>query len=108
MSDVTYASRVNFAAAGLYAAPSPTITLPGGGANVRVASTAHGLITGNTVAVSGTTGVTGLNANWTVNVINANTFELVGSSALTGTPAGTPVIGLVDIDISGFTGDWFI
>lgn len=102
------ASRVNFAAAGLYAAPSPVFTLPGSGANVRCASTAHGLTTGNTVVVSGTTGVDGLNANWLVRVIDADTFELVGSGALTGTPAGTPAVGLVDLDISGLDKEWYV
>lgn len=106
--ELLYATRVNHAAAGLYAAPTPTVTLPGGGANVRINSTAHGLSTGNSVVVSGTTGVTGLNAIWPVNVLSANQFELVGSSALTGTPAGTAAVALPDLDISGLTGDWVI
>jgi hypothetical protein len=103
-------SRVNFAAPGLYAAPSPTVTVPGGGANVNITSAAHGLATGNWVTVSGTTGVTGLNANWLVNTLDADHFELVGSSALTGSPAGTAAVALIPLDISGtdFSKEWYV
>lgn len=102
--------RVTFAAPGLYSAPSPSVTLPGGGANVKITSTAHGLTSGNMVTVSGTTGVTGLNANWQVLVIDADHFDLVGSSALTGSPAGTCAVSLVNLDISGpdFTKEWYV
>lgn len=110
MAEQLYASRVLIAAAGLYAAPTPSVTLAGGGANVKITSTAHGLTSGNTVAVSGTTGVTGLNANWQVQVIDANNFYLVGSSALTGSPAGTTAVALPDLDISGaaFQSEWYV
>jgi hypothetical protein len=110
MGQYVLASKVNIASAGLYAAPSPTAALPGGGANVRVTSTAHGLTSGNAVTVSGTTGVSGLNADWPVRVIDANTFDLVGSSALTGTQGGTMAVSLVVLDISpaDFNKEWYL
>ncbi|WP_321471142.1 hypothetical protein [uncultured Paludibaculum sp.] len=106
--ELIMASRVKFAAAGLYAAPSPVFSVLGGGANVRCASTGHGLTTGNYVVVSGTTGVAGLNATWPVRVIDADTFELVGSSALTGTAAGSPAVALPDLDISALDKEWYV
>lgn len=87
---------------GLPSLPSiSTVALPGGGANVRVTfSAAHGLNTGQPVALSGTTGVTGLNATWTVQVISSTIVDLVGTAALTGTPAGTPVAAIPGLSIA--------
>lgn len=104
--EFVYSTRATIAAAGLYVGPTPSATLPGGGANVRITSTAHGLTSGQNVTVSGTTGVTGLNATWLIRVIDANTYELMGSGALTGTPAGTAAVALPDLDISSITGEW--
>ena len=49
---------------GLVSVPSvSSVTLPGGGANVRITfSAAHGIKDNQPVTISGTTGVTGLNA----------------------------------------------
>lgn len=92
---------VTFAAAGLFAATVTGVALPGSGAPVKVTcSGGHRLSTGNQVVVSGTTGVTGLNATWRVTVLNSTEFTLDGSEALTGTPGGSPAIALAATDIS--------
>jgi len=51
---------------------------------IRIASAAHGLSTGNHVTVNGVVGVTNANSfpgtDWTVTVINADTYDLQGST----------------------------
>jgi hypothetical protein len=61
---------------------------------IRVTSTAHGLQTGDAVTISGIGGTTEANASWPqVTVINANTYDLVGSSfSHTFTSNGTAVV----------------
>lgn len=95
---------VTYAAAGLWSATVSTVTLAGGGADVVITtSAAHNLSTGNNITVSGSTGVTGLNATWVITVLTSTTFSLNNSSALTGTPGGSPAVALPALDISGIT-----
>lgn len=98
------AMGVSFGAAGLWAPTVTSIVLPGSGAPVQVNFTGgHGLSAANRVALSGTTGVTGLNATWPVTVVSPTQITLDGSGALTGSPAGSPVVALAPLDISGIT-----
>lgn len=56
----------------------------------RVTSAAHGLTTGNRTIIASVGGATTANGNWVVTVIDANTFDLVGSTfAGTYTSGGT-------------------
>lgn len=52
------------------------VTLPG-----VVTVPAHGFATGNTIRISRTGGIPGLNKIWRITVIDANTFQLVGVPA---------------------------
>ena len=47
---------------------------------IVVTSAAHGLTSGAIVVITGVGGNTNANATWTVNVVDANTFNLIGSS----------------------------
>eukprot|EP01031_Cornospumella_fuschlensis_P037939 gene37938-46092_t len=47
---------------------------------VRVTRTAHGYVTGDVVTLENVSGVPGANGTFTATVINANSFDLVGSS----------------------------
>lgn len=47
---------------------------------IRITSTAHTLLTGDTIYISGVVGTTEANAYWTVTSITANTFDLQGST----------------------------
>lgn len=55
-------------------------TADNGAGLVRIASTAHGLTTGDSIVMAEVTGTTEANGVWTVTVIDANTFDLVGSA----------------------------
>lgn len=100
----TILSGVTFTAAGVWGPTVSSVTLPGAGAPVKITcSGAHGLSTGNRVAVSGTSGVTGLNATWPVTVISTTEFTLDGSGTLVGSPSGSPAVALEALDISGIT-----
>lgn len=77
------------------------INLPGSGANARVTfASAHGLVPGQPIALTGSSGVSGLNATWPVNIVNATVVELAGSAALTGTPAGSPAAAIPALSIA--------
>ncbi len=64
--------------------PNGAITsINNGGATVPVTITVPntgGLVSGDTVTISGVTGQTNLNGNWTINNLTLNTFQLVGST----------------------------
>lgn len=47
---------------------------------IRVTVTAHGLLTGRDVSVAAVAGTTEANGEWTITVIDANTFDLVASA----------------------------
>lgn len=47
---------------------------------IRITATSHGYSTGNTVHIGYVTGTTEANGVWTVTVIDANTFDLQGST----------------------------
>jgi len=52
-----------------------------GGGLIRVTATAHGFSTNNVVDVGNVVGTTEANkTGWTITVIDANTFDLVGSA----------------------------
>jgi hypothetical protein len=72
------------ASSGSATAPS-AITLDG--TTATVTSSAHGYSTGDFIAISGTTGVTGLNATYQITVVSSSSYTLLTS--LTGTVAGT-------------------
>lgn len=59
--------------------------------NVRITISAHGLVSGNTVTVTGVTGTTGANGTWQIIVIDVNTFDLSGCTA-TGTYTGGGIV----------------
>jgi len=61
--------------------PTTAITATANAAGlVRVTSTAHGKTTGDRVGISGIVGTTEANGSWTVTVIDANNFDLQGST----------------------------
>ena len=47
---------------------------------ITTSATSHNLNTGDHVTISGIVGTTEANAGWTITVITANTFDLVGST----------------------------
>jgi hypothetical protein len=53
-----------------------------------------GLKTGDRVAISGITGNTGANGEWTLEYVSATTFKLLGSAG-NGTYGGTPRLALI-------------
>jgi N4-gp56 family major capsid protein len=57
------------------------------GTTATVTQTAHGYTTGDFIAISGATGVTGVNGTWQITVTGANTYTFL--TALTGTVTGT-------------------
>lgn len=57
-----------------------TATANNGGGLVRITATAHGLATGQFVAITGTVGTVEANGVWIITVIDANTIDLVGST----------------------------
>jgi hypothetical protein len=57
-----------------------TITNATNTSPIVVTSAAHGLTSGARVVITGVGGNTNANATWTVNVVDANTFNLIGSS----------------------------
>jgi len=63
---------------GSYAAVSGAAN--NGAGLIRITATAHGFSTGNSVTITGVTGTTEANGTWTITVISANTFDLVGST----------------------------
>lgn len=104
MALIKYCNGITLGAAGLWAPTVSAVTLPGSGADaVITTAAAHGLSSGNSVVIAGTTGVTGLNATWEVKVLTSTTFSLNNSGALTGTPAGTATAALASLSISGVT-----
>jgi hypothetical protein len=51
-----------------------------GGGAVRITRAAHGFVTNDVVTVADVSGVPGVNGSFTITVIDANSFDLVGSS----------------------------
>jgi hypothetical protein len=51
-----------------------------GGGAVRITRAAHGFVTNDTVTVADVSGVPGANGTFTITVIDANSFDLVGST----------------------------
>lgn len=61
--------------------PTTAITATANAAGlVRITSTGHGKTTGDRVGISGIVGTTEANGSWTVTVIDANNFDLQGST----------------------------
>lgn len=60
----------------------------------------HGLVDGDRVHISGITGNTGANGEWTLKFTGPNTAQLVGSKG-NGTYGGTPVVNVV-CDVTPF------
>lgn len=56
--------------------------------DVRVTINGHGWVSGDSITISGVTGITGANGTWEIDVVDANTFDLVGCTA-TGTWGST-------------------
>lgn len=69
-------------------------------APIVITSPGHNLITNSEVTIAGVVGNTAANGNWSINVIDQNTFTLKGSSGVGGQPyvAGT---GTVTISTAG-------
>lgn len=85
---------------GFVVGPGHPVTLPVQDASnpaapgaIVVTSPAHGLITGDVVAISGVQGNLAANGSWSVRVQTADKFELVGSR---GSGAAVPNTGSVD------------
>lgn len=60
----------------------------------------HGLVNGDRIHISGITGNTGANGEWTLNFTGANTAQLLGSKG-NGTYGGTPVVNVI-CDVTPF------
>jgi hypothetical protein len=60
----------------------------------------HGLVNGDRIHVSGITGNTAANGEWTLNFTGANTAQLLGSKG-NGTYGGTPVVNVI-CDVTPF------
>lgn len=75
------------------ARPIQSTSSPAAPAPIVVTSAGHGLVTGDVVAVSGLTRVAGgtssANGSWSIRVLDADTFELVGARANGAITAGT-------------------
>jgi|GEM_PF-944537 len=70
--------------AGITISSSTSKTVTGAANNgsgaIRITSSAHGWKTGDRVDIAGVTGTTEANGTWTVIRVNANTFDLAGST----------------------------
>jgi hypothetical protein len=67
-----------------------------GGGLIRLTSTTHGLVTGDTIYVASVGGVPNATGAWTVTVITANTFDLIASTfAGLYTSGGTWVVEVI-------------
>lgn len=66
----------------LTTAPTRTITnaVNNGSGLIRITATGHDMSTRQRVFITGVTGTTEANGNWTITVIDANTFDLQGST----------------------------
>lgn len=92
------------ATAGAWARSISGIVAAGSGALARATFTAaHGLPNGQQITIAGVTGVTDLNATWEVSVVSSTVVDLVGTGAISGSPAGTITASLPALDISGET-----
>ena len=63
-----------------YAPVAITGAANNGSGLIRITSTAHGLATGNAAVINSVGGVTAANGAWIVTVIDANTYDLNGST----------------------------
>ncbi len=72
------------------AGPTTAITgaVDNGAGLVRVTATGHGYTTGDTINISGVLGTTEANGTWLATVIDANSFDLVGSTFANAWAAG--------------------
>lgn len=62
-----------------------------GSGKIRITSAGHLFSTGDAVFIEGVTGTTEANGNWTITVIDANNFDLVGSTFVNAYVAGGTV-----------------
>lgn len=62
------------------ASTAVTNAVNNGSGLIRITSTGHGLVAGDYVNISGVTGTTEANGNWDITIVDANTFDLVGST----------------------------
>ena len=90
------------ATAGAWSRSISGIVAAGGGVLAGATfSTAHGLSDDCHVTIAGVTGVTALNATWTVRVVDSVTVDLVDTGAISGSPGGSITATLATVDISG-------
>jgi hypothetical protein len=71
-------------------------TVPAANGRVEITAAAHGLLTGDVVAVHGVTGLNGADGSWSVEVLDANRVRLRGSRG-TGAYAGGGAIDAADV-----------
>ncbi len=72
-----------------------------GGGLIRITAVGHGYVTGDTVNISGVLGTTEANGTWIVTQIDADNFDLVGSTFTNVWAAGgTPVSNLPNTALS--------
>lgn len=76
LPDSVITGSLSRAITGVVAGTEPVAPDPG--VNARVTCPAHGFSTGDSVTISGVTGMTGINVTAQIIVINANTFDLSG------------------------------
>lgn len=89
---------------------SGTVTGAASGSGlVRIASTGHGLQTGDRVKIAGVTGTTEANGTWTVSVVDSSHFDLVGSTFSNAYVSGGSwhVLGLYYAQVSIATGSGY-
>jgi len=91
------------------ALPAPTPTTISGAANngaglVRITDTSHGYITGDAVMIAGIVGTTEANGTWQITFVDANHFDLQGSTFVNTYASGGTALLLPTIRVRNGTG----
>jgi hypothetical protein len=88
-----------FANGGILTLATTAITnaVDNGAGLIRITSVAHGLITGDSVAIASVGGTHEANGTWVVTQIDANTFDLQGSSFVHAYTSGGTVGKIVEV-----------
>lgn len=89
--------RIDFAVVQSKPVSGSGIAWNAGTSKMRVTCTGHGFSTGNVVQVAGAT-TAALNARWVITVIDANTFDLDGSTNVSTSAAGRVFVGDAALD----------
>lgn len=74
-----------------------TGTASGSGGKVRITSVGHGFSTGNTVTIAGVGGTTEANGTWIITKIDADNFDLTGTTYVHAYTSGGTATAIVEI-----------